>query len=66
MSLLSALIIPVVTVPPKVPRGLPIAMQFCATCNLSESPNTADGRLSTAILITAISLTESVPIKSAS
>ena len=59
--------IPHVTVPPREPRGLPITITSSARTSLSELPRTAVVSVSLgSILMTAISVAESVPISFAS
>ena len=59
-------IIPSVTVPPKVPNGLPIAIAVSPTEILEESPSVAGVRLFASTFNTAISLFGSVPTSFAS
>ena len=65
-SLFVAEIIPSVTVPPSVPRGLPITTAVSPTANLSLSPIVAGVNPSASTLSTAISLLASVPTRVAS
>ena len=62
----SALIIPLVVVPPSSPRGLPIAIAGSPTTSVSESPITALVRPVASILISAMSVWVSEPITVAS
>ena len=57
----SALTMPLVTVPPSSPRGLPTASTLSPTVRVSLSPTTAGGRPLASIFSTATSLVESSP-----
>ena len=56
-----ALTMPLVTVPPSSPSGLPTASTLSLTANLSLSPTMAGVRPSASTLMTAMSLVESSP-----
>ncbi len=56
-----ALTMPLVTVPPSSPSGLPTASTLSPTASLSLSPTMAGVRPSASILMTAMSLVESSP-----
>ena len=57
----SALTMPLVTVPPSSPRGLPTASTLSPTVRVSLSPTTAGVRPLASIFSTATSLVESSP-----
>ena len=61
MSRFRAETMPSVTVPPRVPMGLPTAMTTSPTCTLSESPSTAGVRPVASIFSRAMSLCWSLP-----
>ena len=59
----SALTMPLVTVPPSSPSGLPTAITLWPTFRLSLLPTVAGVRPSASILMTAISLVVSSPTR---